>query len=151
MHGTMVGLPYYNTKQLSGFRRDSSQTIKKKLAIPIHVNGPRCAAAAELWTLAFGGDSWPSIETNVLEFKRKSVDAARGRSDPVGELTWFDDPAHQGFHKAMIVVRRQPVAGLFFPRCRRKNLPVGTDVVTSEVTNFAVEARVRKFHAKRDS
>src|ERR1700724_3006385 len=92
-----------------------------------------------------------SIETDVLELDRQSVDAARRGRNPVGEFTRFDYAAHQRIHKGVVRIDGQPRAALPVPSLFGKNPPIGTDEVAGETADLAMESGVGQRHTERNS
>src|SRR5512144_2492099 len=89
--------------------------------------------------------TWPprlagSAEAHVLEVDGLPVDAARGRSDPVGHLARLDHRLHEAAHVGGVLRGGQPVAMASVPLRLADDVAVRRDLDLAERPDGPVEA-----------
>src|SRR5512142_3280383 len=89
------------------------------------------------------------VEAHVLEVDGLVVDAAPGRSDPVGEASRLGDAAHERRDEGAVALRRQPLEMPVRPVGLAHDVAVGIDPRRRERADPAVERLVRRLESKR--
>jgi hypothetical protein len=93
-----------------------------------------------------------SVETDVFEVERLSIDATDGWRDPVCRFAGFDYPAsHERLHEGFIRGTRQPGGLVSFPCFFGQDFAFGANVPSAEVADGPVESLMRQPEAEGNS
>src|SRR5436309_15328889 len=89
-----------------------------------------------------------SLKTDIFEFNRQVINAARGLSDPVGKLAGFGDEAHQRIHGFVVFFRREPCERLPFSIFFGNKLSVRIYKEPDKVRDLAMKSDERQLEAE---
>src|ERR1700685_1254472 len=91
-----------------------------------------------------------SIDPHVPEVNGHVIDAARGRSNPVGKLARLDDLPHKRFHESMVGFSGQPFVAMAVPLHLGHHPSVYADKMSGKDADLAMKSLVRQCKTERD-
>src|SRR6267154_339761 len=118
----------------------------------LRARGSVTSAADQLRARRVSWERLGSVEADVLEVERLSINAFYRGSDPIGEFAEFgDSAAHKGLHIGIVLGSGEPLEFVGLPLLFGEDFTGGADEMACEIADFAMKAFVWQGQAKGNS